>query len=142
QMRWCSPRSPVDPMYMPGRLRTASSPSRTVMDEAPYSACAFFFWAATGGMLSLGLHASGPVTAAVAYQHSTVKRGLDRFSGRVSTYLTAPWAGFFNNRRVPTCNKLVCFVLAALRRLLSKVGLGMNRTAGQPLAVGVARTSS
>ena len=28
-------RSPVEPMYMPGRLRTASSPSRTVMSEAP-----------------------------------------------------------------------------------------------------------
>ena len=25
---WCSPAGPVDPMYMPGRLRTASSPPR------------------------------------------------------------------------------------------------------------------
>ena len=31
QTRWCSPRASVDPMYMPGRLRTASSPSRTWM---------------------------------------------------------------------------------------------------------------
>ena len=31
---WCRPRSPVEPMYMPGRLRTASRPSRTVMSEA------------------------------------------------------------------------------------------------------------
>src|SRR5690349_10596805 len=39
--RWCRPRSPVSPMYMPGRLRTASSPSRTLMFSAPYSgACA------------------------------------------------------------------------------------------------------
>ena len=29
--RWCRPRAPVEPMYIPGRLRTASSPSRTVM---------------------------------------------------------------------------------------------------------------
>mmetsp|Transcript_21966 Transcript_21966/g.54303 ORF Transcript_21966/g.54303 Transcript_21966/m.54303 type:complete len:268 (-) Transcript_21966:13-816(-) len=32
--RWCSPRGPVDPMYIPGRLRTGSSPSRTVMESA------------------------------------------------------------------------------------------------------------
>ncbi len=36
--RWCSPRSPVEPMYMPGRLRTASSPSRTVIAWASYAA--------------------------------------------------------------------------------------------------------
>src|SRR6476620_10773828 len=35
--RWWRPRSPVEPMYMPGRFRTASSPSRTVIEEAPYS---------------------------------------------------------------------------------------------------------
>ncbi len=34
QTRWCRPRTPVDPMYMPGRFRTASSPSRTVMSCA------------------------------------------------------------------------------------------------------------
>src|SRR6476661_1069475 len=34
--RWWRPRSPVDPMYMPGRLRTASRPSRTWMAEASY----------------------------------------------------------------------------------------------------------
>src|SRR3954447_21824084 len=35
-MRWWRPRAPVEPMYMPGRLRTASSPSSTVMSRAPY----------------------------------------------------------------------------------------------------------
>src|SRR3954454_10023445 len=35
-MRWCRPRSPVDPMYMPGRLRTASRPSRTWIALASY----------------------------------------------------------------------------------------------------------
>src|SRR4051812_6175467 len=36
ETRWCRPRGPVEPMYMPGRLRTASSPSRTVMSCASY----------------------------------------------------------------------------------------------------------
>ena len=31
QTRWCRPRSSVEPMYMPGRFRTASRPSRTWM---------------------------------------------------------------------------------------------------------------
>ena len=35
--RWCRPRSPVEPMYIPGRLRTASRPSSTVMDPESYS---------------------------------------------------------------------------------------------------------
>ena len=34
--RWCRPVGPVDPMYMPGRRRTASRPSRTVMESASY----------------------------------------------------------------------------------------------------------
>ena len=34
--RWCSPVGPVEPMYIPGRLRTASSPSRMVMSASPY----------------------------------------------------------------------------------------------------------
>src|SRR5690606_5066705 len=36
QMRWWRPRGPVVPMYMPGRSRTASRPSRTVMSLAAY----------------------------------------------------------------------------------------------------------
>src|SRR6478672_1471657 len=36
---WCRPEpSSVSPMYMPGRLRTASRPRRTLMESAPYSA--------------------------------------------------------------------------------------------------------
>src|SRR5438067_10854244 len=34
--RWWRPRGPVEPMYMPGRLRTASSPSSTWMSLASY----------------------------------------------------------------------------------------------------------
>src|SRR5690606_36610999 len=38
---WCRPEpSSVSPIYMPGRLRTASRPLRTLMDSAPYSGVA------------------------------------------------------------------------------------------------------
>lgn len=100
------------------------------MDEAPYSRCAFF-WAATVGLLSLGFHASGSVTAAVAPNQSTVKVASHRFSERVSTYLTAPCAGFLHSRRVPTLVALVHFVLAALSRLGMDVRLGMLPAAGR-----------
>ncbi len=33
--RWWSPRSPTSPMYMCGRLRTASSPSSTLIASVP-----------------------------------------------------------------------------------------------------------
>ena len=39
--RWCNPFSPISPMYMAGRLRTASSPSRTVILLAEYSPVLF-----------------------------------------------------------------------------------------------------
>ena len=32
--KWCSARSSVPPIYMPGRLRTGSRPSSTSMEEA------------------------------------------------------------------------------------------------------------
>ncbi len=34
--QWWRPDGPVEPMYMPGRLRTGSRPSRTCMSLAPY----------------------------------------------------------------------------------------------------------
>src|SRR5712671_6820597 len=36
QTRWCNPISPVDPMYIAGRKRTASMPPSTLMDFASY----------------------------------------------------------------------------------------------------------
>ena len=36
QTQWWRPDGPVEPMYMPGRLRTGSRPSRTCMSLAPY----------------------------------------------------------------------------------------------------------
>ena len=32
--RWCRPEADVEPIYIPGRLRTASSPSSTWISEA------------------------------------------------------------------------------------------------------------
>src|ERR1700677_4743663 len=42
QTRWCKPISPVEPMYIAGRLRTASRPARTLMDVASYLCPAAF----------------------------------------------------------------------------------------------------
>src|SRR5512138_2551297 len=39
--RWWSPRSPTSPMYMCGRLRTASRPSSTLIASVPYSSAPF-----------------------------------------------------------------------------------------------------
>src|SRR6266849_3325655 len=36
QTRWCKPISPVEPMYIAGRRRTASRPPRTLIDFASY----------------------------------------------------------------------------------------------------------
>src|SRR5512136_1993863 len=36
QTRWWSPGDPTPPMYIPGRFRTGSRPSRTVMSFAVY----------------------------------------------------------------------------------------------------------
>src|ERR1700730_12541885 len=36
QTRWCRPSSPVEPMYIAGRLRTASIPPRTLIEVASY----------------------------------------------------------------------------------------------------------
>src|SRR6266478_9585621 len=36
QTRWCKPMSPVEPMYIAGRKRTASMPPRTLIDFASY----------------------------------------------------------------------------------------------------------
>src|SRR5215211_3816373 len=38
--RWWRPRAPVEPMYIPGRSRTGSRPSRTVMSFAVYAVSA------------------------------------------------------------------------------------------------------
>jgi len=36
QIRWWSPSGPVVPIYIPGRFRTGSRPSRTVIEAASY----------------------------------------------------------------------------------------------------------
>ncbi len=47
QIRWWSPSTPVVPMYIPGRRRTASSPSKTVISSAPYEP--FFAFGVSSG---------------------------------------------------------------------------------------------
>src|SRR5687768_8027194 len=42
-MRWWRPLGPVEPMYIPGRLRTGSSPFRTVRSFAVYDPDVAFF---------------------------------------------------------------------------------------------------
>ena len=44
-IRWRRPVGPVDPMYMPGRSRTASKPSRTWIWSALYSSLSGACWA-------------------------------------------------------------------------------------------------
>src|SRR5271165_3975647 len=62
--------SPVEPMYMAGRLRTASMPPRTLMESAVYSPSAWplpFFVGLRGGFslsTSIGLLFSGAAAAA------------------------------------------------------------------------------
>src|SRR5664279_5146709 len=70
--RWCNPRSPVEPMYMLGRLRTASRPSNTVMEDAPYS----FFFVVTGLLVAPAL-AHGPTLG-----REPPTRGPHRAAGR------------------------------------------------------------
>ena len=45
---------PVEPMYIPGRLRTASRPSRTVMSSASYVPFARF--SGSCGSFAMSLH--------------------------------------------------------------------------------------
>ena len=52
---WCSPEpSSVSPIYIPGRLRTASRPLRTLMESAPYSSGARAGSAMSWGVLGNG----------------------------------------------------------------------------------------
>ena len=50
---WCKPEpSSVSPMYIPGRLRTASRPFSTLMDSAPYRSAPLVFRAGFALMLT------------------------------------------------------------------------------------------
>ena len=46
--------SSVSPMYMPGRLRTASRPRNTLIDSAPYPSPPFAVVSSTGSSMSFG----------------------------------------------------------------------------------------
>src|SRR3989344_760260 len=36
QIKWCNPSRPVEPIYIPGRFRTGSNPSKTYISFASY----------------------------------------------------------------------------------------------------------
>src|SRR3954471_19045241 len=86
---WCRPEpSSVSPIYMPGRLRTASRPFNTLMLWAPYSS------GAESGVLkascaigryyqSFGLRAGGLIlTAGLLMSRPKRGPGMTRSSGR------------------------------------------------------------
>src|SRR6218665_4018744 len=61
---WCRPEpSSVSPIYMPGRLRTASRPFSTLMESAPYSS-------------GVGTGSAGEVKKAPNQQEMLGKTGL------------------------------------------------------------------
>ena len=78
KMSWCRPRSSVDPMYMPGRLRTAVRPSRTWMLAAVYSVEASRARRLDGASSGAGLVAGS--SAALVPGHRN--RGRDGAGGR------------------------------------------------------------
>ena len=110
--RWCRPRELVVPMYMPGRLRTGSSPSRTWMLLESYVAVRFLVLPLPTGLRSTVLdvrrnlrHAephhcrSGSARGEVARTPSSYRRRatLDR-SGRRKTAL---YLRISHRRRAP-----------------------------------------
>src|SRR5262245_58822935 len=96
--RWCRPRSAVSPMYIPGRFRTASRPSRTLMFSAPYpGAVASLLLMANRGsgrtrdytVVTRGVPPSAPIRmASEAHRHEHVREG------RILRSLQHPGADF------------------------------------------------
>src|SRR6185312_16026812 len=122
---------------MPGRLRTASNPSRIVMDWAPYSAFAFFFWAATVEQISSGVACERFRLPRALFVQSTGNHCQHRFSDRVSTHLIKLCTEFLEHRCVMTLAKVVCAVQAALSRtcpagLGQRPGVAPSATTGRP----------
>src|SRR5215210_3089066 len=92
-MRWWSPRWPVEPMYIPGRLRTASRPSRTVMSWAAYEP--FFLAPFFSGCFAKSF---------LPPRKAPTPEPLSAGSGR---YIRPLWilAGYPPNRTVPEATK-------------------------------------
>src|SRR5918997_908888 len=77
-MRWWRPREPVEPMYIPGRCRTGSSPLRTVMSWAVYEGACRPPVAAGDALGEVDLlHACVPDAVARAAVRER-RRGVDR----------------------------------------------------------------
>src|SRR3954464_8209307 len=73
---WCRPRSPVEPMYMPGRLRTASSPSRTVMELPEYVFSVFGRATTWGPSVAQPAHDEPPRTTGAQGRRTALSRLL------------------------------------------------------------------
>src|SRR2546429_387622 len=69
QTRWCKPISPVEPMYIAGRRRTASRPPRTLIDFASY------LWPPCGVPTTFSL--SPIISPGAASAHVCSRRGTD-----------------------------------------------------------------
>src|SRR5699024_8493498 len=54
--RWCRPDSLVEPMYMPGRLRTASRPSSTWISDPPYSCSTWVEFSSSSSAIITSMH--------------------------------------------------------------------------------------
>ena len=63
--RWCSPLVPVSPMYIAGRLRTASRPLSTWMPSAVYSFAPLAAFSAASAMASDSLVPPAAASAAL-----------------------------------------------------------------------------
>src|ERR1700736_2852711 len=121
---------------MLGRLRTASSPSRIVMDWAPYSVCCFFLWAATIGRVSLGLTGARCCHRDRIRSQSTVTNPRHRLSSGVSTQLIDTCTKYLEHPCVLTPATPSGHFQRALSRIATRTyhGVPVPRYAGAPCA--------
>ena len=108
--RWWRPRTSVEPMYMPGRRRTASRPSRTWMESAPYAAALARCRRAVG---ALGPHAPRAAACSVTALASHRSAPLNALVQASQVVVVVPGDGDAAARRPGV---MVTFVPRASRR--------------------------
>src|SRR4051794_12253318 len=101
--RWLTPRLSVEPMYMPGRFRTASSPSRCVRSSAPYRISAVTRWHFPSALVvkTRREYRDGPTALGAEPMAAPEDARLYGQKLRFVTYDTAPGATRLPVRRVP-----------------------------------------
>jgi hypothetical protein len=148
ETRWCSPRCPVVPMYIPGRLRTGSSPSSTVICEASYApasaesrACSAVAAArkvreATGPAAIARPAAVGLQAPRTRYSRCTARRMLLDISGgsRLHLIQASKQAKAVRGRVVQSLLHHSFLIRTYVRTLLSLIGAGRPRTASIELS--------